>query len=240
MKDFPYSREEALKKLEDAQRKLHAAETGETQRVVSGPGGADDSERNEVKRWQDYLDRLERAGDTEEAAGLPSLVSWVVAFTVTILSFGGLVLLVGTRAAPFGTPSPQTTGAAISTTAARAAVATTSPRQQTEAPQAVRVVSTSGSAQPLGGSNYRVTFAWVLDGARDGDPAVVRFFSGSRQVSEQRGLLSSNIFDPSTGTLTLVTSQECTSEGWSAELVSIRSQSPGSESTARVPGATCR
>ncbi len=177
---------------------------------------------------------------TEEAAGLPSYVSWVVAFAVTILSFGGVILLVGTRAAQSGAPSRETTAAATSTTPARAAVSTASPRQQSEPAEGVRVIRASGNAEPLAGGNYRVTFTWVLDGAKEGDPAVVRFYSGSRPISEQRGVLSANTFDPLSGTLTLATSQECSSEGWSAELVSIRGRSPERESTARVPGASCR
>lgn len=173
-------------------------------------------------------------------AGGPTLVNWLVPLLVTIFSFAGVVLLVATRGTP-DAPSPEPTAAPTRIRAA-APVATPSatPPSQTEAAPSVRVTSTSGSAEQLSGGGYRVTFTWVLDGAKDGDPAVVRFSVGDRPISEQRGVLGANTFDALRGTLTLVTSQECSSNGWSAELASIRGQPPGGERTATVPGVSCR
>ena len=119
------------------------------------------------------------------------------------------------------------------------AAATTAPRTGTPAAVSVRIASASGSAERLDSGAYRVTFAWTLEGARVGDPVVIRFSAGSRQPSESRGTLDPNVFSASTGRLTLVTSQECSGGGWSAELMSLRGQPPAGDAVARVAGVTC-
>ncbi len=165
------------------------------------------------------------------------LVLFAVAVLVSVLSFGGSILLVsrGARSdAPLATATPG-----ISEAGGTAAL-TSPPRAQSPAPAAVRVVGTSGSSEPISGNKHRVTFVWSLEGARDGDSAAVRFFAGSRPVSEQRGVLDPNSYSASSGRLTLVTSQDCSPDGWSAELASVRNQPPLGDSTARVPGVVCR
>ncbi|MGH2498714.1 MAG: hypothetical protein ACRDF0_01255 [Candidatus Limnocylindria bacterium] len=216
MKDVPRSLEGAPGKPEDARPNIDPARTGATHEAPTGEGPASPVGAGE--------------------AGLPaSLTGAVVPFAVTILSFAGAILLVATLAGPSDTPSPETTTTALSATAARGGTAA-SPAPQA---QAVRVVNASGSAQAVAGGGYTVTFTWILEGARDGDPAVVRFSIGNSVISEQRGLLSADTFDPSSGVLTLATSQECSREGWSAELVSFRDQPPRGERTARAPGVSC-
>ena len=119
------------------------------------------------------------------------------------------------------------------------APASTTLRTATPSSAPVRVASPSGSAERLDSGAYRVTFAWTLDGARVGDPVVIRFSAGSRQPSESRGTLDPNVFSASTGRLTLVTSQECSGGGWSAELISLRGQPPAGDAVARAAGVTC-
>ena len=103
----------------------------------------------------------------------------------------------------------------------------------------MRIVSASGSAERLDSGAYRVTFAWMLEGARAGDSAVIRFSAGSRQPTETRGTLDPTVFSASTGRLALVTSQECSGGGWTAELISLRGLSPVGDAVARVAGVTC-
>jgi hypothetical protein len=113
-------------------------------------------------------------------------------------------------------------------------------RTATAAPATVRVTAGPALAERLDTGGYRVTFTWTLEGARDGDSALVRFGIGSRVVSEQRGALDANVFVASTGRFTVTTAQECTADGWSAEIVSIRNLTPVGEATSRAAGVTCR
>jgi hypothetical protein len=69
---------------------------------------------------------------------------------------------------------------------------------------------------------------------------LLRFSMGSRVISETRGALDANVFSPSTGIFTVATSQECSADGWSAEVVSIRGVTPAGEATSRAAGVTCR
>jgi len=117
--------------------------------------------------------------------------------------------------------------------------ATAAARSATPTPVPVRVTAGAATAERLDASTYRVTFTWTLEGARAGDTALLRFSVGSRVVSEQRGALDANIFTASTGVFTITTSQECSKDGWSAELISLRGVAPVGEPTSRAPGATC-
>lgn len=113
-------------------------------------------------------------------------------------------------------------------------------RTATAAPATVRVTSGPGTAVRLDTGGYRVTFTWTLEGARQGDSALLRFSLGSRVVSEQRGALDPNVFSLATGVFTVTTAQECTADGWTAEIVSIRNLTPVGEATSRAAGVTCR
>lgn len=168
--------------------------------------------------------------------GVPVLASLLAAIAVAVFSFAGVILLVATRPSPAEEPSPEATVAA--TPAFREAGA--SPRPPAESARSIRVISTGGRAEPQSAGNYRVTFIWALDGANEGDPAVIRLYLGERPTSEVRGVLGANTFDVASGTLTLIVTQECATDGWSAELVSIRSQRPAGDGMARVRGVTCR
>ena len=113
-------------------------------------------------------------------------------------------------------------------------------RTATAAPATIRVTAGPALAERLDTGGYRVTFTWTLEGAREGDSALLRFGIGSRVVSEQRGALDANVFVASTGRFTVTTAQECTADGWSAEIVSIRNLTPVGEATSRAAGVTCR
>lgn len=113
-------------------------------------------------------------------------------------------------------------------------------RAATAAPATVRVTAGPGLAERLDSGGYRVSFTWTLEGAREGDSALLRFSVGSRVVSEQRGTLDPNVFSASTGRFTVTTAQECSADGWTAEIVTIRSLVPVGEATSRAAGVTCR
>ena len=113
-------------------------------------------------------------------------------------------------------------------------------RVATPAPTAIRATAGAATAERLDTGSYRVTFTWTLDGAREGDTALLRFSSGSRVISEQRGALDANTFSSSTGRFTVATSQECSVDGWSAEVVSIRGLPLVGEAISRASGVSCR
>ncbi|HJW49929.1 MAG TPA: hypothetical protein VJ726_10975 [Candidatus Limnocylindria bacterium] len=113
-------------------------------------------------------------------------------------------------------------------------------RAATAAPATIRVTAGPGLAERMDNGGYRVSFTWTLEGAREGDSALLRFSMGSRVVSEQRGTLDPNVFSASTGRFTVTTAQECTADGWTAEIVSIRNLTPVGEATSRAAGVTCR
>lgn len=146
---------------------------------------------------------------------------------LAMLTFGSSVVLL-TRVATLESPADEVTQTAAPTRAA------------TPAPTAVRVTAGAATAERLDTGAYRITFNWTLEGAREGDTALLRFSAGTRVISEQRGTLDANIFSTSTGRFTVTTSQDCSADGWSAELVSIRGLPPVGEPTSRAAGVTCR
>lgn len=87
---------------------------------------------------------------------------------------------------------------------------------------------------------HQVTFVWILEGAREGDQAVVHFYAGTRSLGEQRGTLDRSVFSFSSGTFTVVTNLQCSTAGWSAEIVRIREMPIDGDSLATVPGVACR
>jgi hypothetical protein len=148
------------------------------------------------------------------------------ALLFALISFAAPIALLtrGTAVQAEGEPTPTPVPA----------TATRPPTQS-----AVRVAGASGTAERLDSGAYRVTFSWRLEGAREGDTAVVRFLAGTRQLSESRGALDPSVFSASTGQLVLVTQQECSTAGWSAELTSLRGQPPVGDAVARIAGVNC-
>ena len=105
----------------------------------------------------------------------------------------------------------------------------------------VRVVSASARSRPIGtGAQHEVTFTWVLEGAREGDPAVIQFYRGTQPLGQQRGTLDPSIFTFSTGMLTLAATLECSIPGWSAEILTVRGQPIEGDGEAKAQGVTCR
>lgn len=151
---------------------------------------------------------------------------------------GVLLLLILTVAASFALL--MRVGAVASPDEDDAIVTVAPTRTATAAPATIRVAAGPGLAERLDSGGYRVTFTWTLEGAREGDTALLRFGIGSRVVSEQRGTLDPNVFSSSTGRFTVTTAQECTADGWTAEIVSIRNLTPVGEATSRAAGVTCR
>ena len=131
-------------------------------------------------------------------------------------------------------------GAVASPDESEALVTLAPTRTATAAPATIRVTAGPGLAQRMDTGGYRVTFTWTLEGAREGDTALLRFGIGSRVVSEQRGALDASVFSASTGRFTVTTAQECTADGWSAEIVSIRNLTPVGEAVSQAAGVTCR
>jgi len=152
---------------------------------------------------------------------------FVGVLVLAMITFGSSVALL-TRVGVIASPDDEVTRTTAPTRAATAAPAT------------VKVTAGAATAERLDTGAYRVTFSWTLDGAREGDSALLRFSIGSRVLSEQRGALDANTFSSSTGRFTVTTSQECAAEGWIAEIVSIRNLTPVGEPTSRAAGVTCR
>ena len=147
---------------------------------------------------------------------------------LALLTFGSSVALL-TRVGVVASPDDDDAIVTIAPT-----------RTATAAPATIRVTAGPALAERMDTGGYRVTFTWTLEGAREGDSALLRFGIGSRVVSEQRGALDPNVFVASTGRFTVTTAQECTADGWSAEIVSIRNLTPVGEATSRAAGVTCR
>lgn len=166
-------------------------------------------------------------------AGPPVLAMFIGLLTLVILSIGTSALLLAgagrlTTNEPAATPAPPlvTPGGTV---AARA----------TAAAERVRVVSTSGASTPAGAGSHRVTFTWILDGARENDPIEIHFYVGGRLAGRETGTLSASVFSFASGTLRLVTEQQCSTGGWSADLVSVRRVLVEGDGIAVVPGVTC-
>ena len=170
------------------------------------------------------------------ASGLPQLAAFLGITTLLLISFGASVLVLAgvgrvATAVPEATAQPNVTAPL-----ARAAAATA-----TVLAGRVRVVSTSARSRPTGtGAQHEVTFMWVLDGAREGDVAVIQFYRGTQPLGQQRGALDPSIFNFSTGMLTLAATLECSIPGWSAEILTVRGQPIEGDGEAKAQGVTCR
>jgi hypothetical protein len=160
------------------------------------------------------------------ASGVNPIALFAGALLLAVVTFGsslGIFMRGSVLSSPEETVAPAT--------ATRVAIPT---------PVPVRVAAGAATAERLDTGAYRVVFNWTLEGAREGDTALLRFSIGSRVISEQRGVLDASVFSASTGRFTITTSQECTPDGWNAELVSLRGVTPVGEPTSRAPGVTCR
>jgi hypothetical protein len=153
---------------------------------------------------------------------------FVGTLVLALLTFGSSVALL-TRVGVVASPDDDDVTVTIAPT-----------RTATAASATIRVTAGPGLAERMDTGGYRVTFTWTLEGAREGDSALLRFSIGSRVVTEQRGALDANVFSASTGRFTVTTAQECTADGWSAEIVSIRNLTPVGEATSSAAGVTCR
>ena len=175
--------------------------------------------------------------DRTAAQGSP-LAIFIGMMAVLLASFGGagLVLVGAGRAStetPEVTPTPTVAAAAARTAAPGGGTAPAGDR--------VRVVSASGRSRPMSsGTQHEVTFSWTLEGARANDPVVLQFYAGTRALGQQRGTLEPAVFNFSTGTFTLAVAIECSTAGWTAEILTVRGQPIEGNGEATVAGAECR
>lgn len=184
------------------------------------------SEGQEIAERQDP-EVMAITAPARASASPPAAIIFVAALIVVTLTFGSAIALL-TRSGPLAV--------AVADEIVRTAAPT---RTATAAPTPVRAAAASGNAERLEPGIFRVTFLWTLEGARERDSVLLRFSAGSRVLTEQRGTLDPNAFTASTGRFTVATSQECSGEGWSAELVTIRGVAATGETTSRVSGVTC-
>ena len=177
------------------------------------------------------------AGPSDEVVVVPGKARspfWAAPGTIFV---GALVLAMLT----FGSSVALLTRVGTLESLADEVTQTTAPaRASTPAPTAPRVTAANATAERLDTGNYRVTFLWTLQSAKEGDTVLLRFSVGSRVISEQRGVLDATVFSSSTGRFAVATTQECSADGWSAEIVSIRGLTPVGAPTSRVSGVTCR
>jgi hypothetical protein len=173
----------------------------------------------------------------QNVAGASPLAIFVGLIAMLLVSFGGAALVLGgtgrtTTGPSEATASPVSTPAAARTPSVAAATLEAS---------RIRVTRTGGQARAMaGGAKHEVTFTWTLEGARENDQAVIQFYAGTRSLGQQRGTLDPTVFNFSTGTLTLTVAMECSSGGWTAEILTIRGQPVDGDAEASVPGVQCR
>lgn len=173
----------------------------------------------------------------QTTSGAPPLAIFLGMIAILLLSFGAAALVIGGagRVASGGseaTPTPLTPSPVRTPGAAAAATVDAS---------RVRIVSTSGRSRAMtGGAQYEVTFSWTLDGAHENDPVVLQFYAGTRTLGQQRGTLDPAVFNFSTGTLTLTATMDCSTGGWTAEILTVRGQPIEGDSEATAAGVQCR
>jgi hypothetical protein len=167
------------------------------------------------------------------ASGPPVLAIFGGLLTLVILSMGmSALLLAGAGRVTFTEPAPTSAPPLVAPGGTVAPGATGSSER-------VRVVSATGASTPTGAGAHRVTFTWTLDGARENDPVEIHFYVGSQLAGRETGTLDASVFSFSSGILTLVTEQACSTAGWSADLVSVRGVLVDGDGIAVVRGAAC-
>ena len=185
------------------------------------------SEGQEIAERQDP-EVVTSVAPARASAPPPAAIIFTAALVVVTLTLGSSIALL-TRAGPLAVADVDEV------------VRSTAPtRGGTAAPTPVRAAAASGTVERLEAGKYRVIFLWTLEGARAGDSVLLRFSAGSRVLTEQRGTLDPNSgFTASTGRFAVATTQECSADGWSAELVTIRGVASSGETTSRVSGVNC-
>lgn len=166
-------------------------------------------------------------------AGPPALAMFLGILTLVLLSIGAsALLLAGTGRVVQSEPAP---------TAAPPLVApgTTAAPQAAAVAERVRVISASGDSTPTGAGAHQVTFTWTLDGARENDPVEIHFYVGGQLAGRETGTLDASVFSFASGILRVMTEQECSTAGWSADLVTVRGVLVEGDGIAVVPGADC-
>jgi len=165
-----------------------------------------------------------------------SLPVFAAITALALASFAGAALVLGGAGRIASTTEPTDEPGATSAPA-RTAGATAG----TAAVGRVRVVSATGRSRPTDntGRQHEVSFSWVLEGARENDEAVVQFYQGTQALGQQSGTLDPSVFSFTTGTLTLTADLECSTGGWSAEILTIRGAVVDGEAEARAPGVAC-
>lgn len=207
------------------------------------PGARPPSEEPEpvgAEPATDLMTTPDEAVAAQRARGSPAPAIFIASMLAALLVFGPAILVLAGlgRQAPEAeeTPTP-----ALATVRPATAVPAVAQRTAVPASGPVRVVSTSGSATPqAGGGGYQVTFIWVLEGAREGDPVKIQFYAAARMLAEREGTLEPQVYTFSTGTLRITTTQECSTSGWQADLVGVRGRPPAGETLASVAGVACR
>ncbi|MBI2982634.1 MAG: hypothetical protein HYY42_00310 [Chloroflexi bacterium] len=183
----------------------------------------------------------EEAIPAQRARGSPAPAIFIGSMLAALLVLGPAILVLSGVGRTAAEPEPTSTPSVA--TVRPAATAAPGAAQRTAAPAGgpIRVLSTSGSAAPqAGGGGYQVTFIWVLEGAREGDPIKIQFYAASRMLAEREGTLEPQLYTFSTGTLRITTTQECSPSGWQADRVGVRGQAPAGETLASVAGVACR
>jgi hypothetical protein len=170
-------------------------------------------------------------------SGAPPLAIFLGLVATLLMSFGGaaLVLSGAGRVASEGSGATSTPASTVAAARTPGAAATTvvGPR--------VRAISAHGRSRAMsGGTQYEVTFTWTLEGAHENDEALIQFYTGTRALGQQRGTLDPAVFNFSTGALTLTVVMECSTGGWSGELLTIRGQPVEGQAEASAAGVQCR
>lgn len=163
----------------------------------------------------------------------PVIAIFLGLLTLVILSIGtSALLLSGVGRVP---PSEPLATAAPPLVAPGATVA---PEVAASA-ERVRVVTARGDSTATAAGAHQVTFTWTLEGARENDPVEIHFYVGGQLAGRERGTLDASVFSFASGTLRIVTEQECSAGGWSADLATVRGVLVEGDGIAVVRGVTC-
>jgi hypothetical protein len=174
--------------------------------------------------------------------GGPPPVAIFLGITLLLIASIGASALVLAGAGRVSSDEPEPAEATATLTSAPARTAGAAVTATTAGTTGrVRVVSATARSRPVAtGAQHELTFAWTLEGAREGDAVVLQFYAGTRPLGQQRGTLAPSVFNFSTGVLTLTATMDCSTGGWTAELLTVRGQPIEGDSEASAPGVACR
>lgn len=177
---------------------------------------------------------LDAAGRVIAPTGAAPIAVFVGILLIVALSFGSAALVLagaGRAVSPEAVPTEE---------AATPAPARTGPAATAQAVR-VRVTSANATSRAIdAGTQHEVTFSWTLQGAREGDPITIQFYAGTRPLGQRSGTLDPSIFAFATETLTLTATLDCSTGGWSAEILTVRDLPVDGDGEATAPGAACR